>query len=182
MTPTEMAELRQEIVDRLSGHTDHSRDCHLGGEYLANQIWPLIEEAVRAPSAPIEGEEELAKLIYDAGDEIGALEEPWDGIPEDWKKPARAQARAVLAALRAHPVRAIAVPSEEEIARARERVTETVKRARDRACAMLIAPPSGTLSSKTAASEFTAALNALEDYTALLSPQSASEPTSDNPR
>ncbi len=48
MTENEWARWRALFVTALDGHTKYSRDCHLSGEYLTKQIWPLVEAMIVA--------------------------------------------------------------------------------------------------------------------------------------
>lgn len=46
------SDLRSRLVSALDGHTQHSRDCHLSGEYLVTQIWPIVSAALASPPPP----------------------------------------------------------------------------------------------------------------------------------
>ncbi|MCA1831191.1 MAG: hypothetical protein LC750_00325 [Actinobacteria bacterium] len=46
---TSLDQLRAALVKALDGHTRGSRDCNLSGEYLTQQIWPLVEAHLSAP-------------------------------------------------------------------------------------------------------------------------------------
>lgn len=76
--------LRAAIVERLNGHTAHSRDCHLSGEYLADQVWPLITEAlaIRAATIPpdVERLREIAKSVAQFSKMISPTVPDGDGI------------------------------------------------------------------------------------------------------
>lgn len=51
--PVGVEELRAAMIRALDGHTTYSRDCHLSGDFLCQQVWPLVEAALAArPAAP----------------------------------------------------------------------------------------------------------------------------------
>lgn len=62
ITDTLLEALRPQVVKALDGHTKYSRDCHMDGEYLADQAWPAIVSTVRAAVALAEQRGEPSEI------------------------------------------------------------------------------------------------------------------------
>lgn len=72
----EIARLRKQFELALNGHTKYSRDCCVSGEYLTDQVWPLVLSLLRTRSPSAEGWRtmriyELVDVI-NAGERLGA--------------------------------------------------------------------------------------------------------------